>query len=770
MPVAFFSPGSSTSNGSNFILNPNAEIDTAYWNLYNNTGRTVPASVLDQDITYTAVAPGDGGNGVVISYIFHPSQSYLTPLVTVVSPLLITVAWYNGPTIANNPTATQLKAAWDAVPGAVAIATSVITGTPTNRQYENGGVTLANGGDASPTDGTGGVVIGVTLVRSTTTPLVGVAEFVLAKDAVSRQGMGVSTDFSINNKDKGAPIQVSVVYRGSAGMVLGTNSDVRVFIYDITNAILIPISPRSTLAAPTGSILSSVGTFTAATNSINYRLIFHISTVSAVAWDLTYDDVVATDVITPGAATEVPSLVLENQPISGAVTDHMCVMWRDSATQWVPATITGATIPVFGTDVTQLGFATDIISGTAEIFIRGAMDGFSFGPFTGYDQYLDNTAGSISPLPSPFTDTYVVVGKAISSTVLSIEFVTHVDLISNGSGTPLKGGLLTNNGVNTGGGDTVLAVGAIGTSLIANSGSANGIAWLPPIVATAPFTFTLATRTLIAATATDSVAGFLSAADHTTYSGYAASIALKANLASPTFTGTPSLPTGTIGVTQTAGNSTTALATTAFVTTADNLKANLVSPTFTGTPTLPTGTIGVTQTAGNNTTAIATTAFVTTADNLKANLASPTFTGTPTLPTGTIGVTQTAGNSTTALATTAFVTTADNLKAPLANPVFTGDVNVSTGNLLISTLGKGPQIKTGVNSKLGSVTLVAGTAAVANTSVTANSLIFLTAQTTGGTVGFYRISAKTVGTSFVITSSNPLDTSVIAWIIVEAIP
>jgi hypothetical protein len=34
---------------------------------------------------------------------------------------------------------------------------------------------------------------------------------------------------------------------------------------------------------------------------------------------------------------------------------------------------------------------------------------------------------------------------------------------------------------------------------------------------------------------------------------------------------------------------------------------------FTGTPTLPTGTIATTQTAGNNTTAIATTAFVTAA-------------------------------------------------------------------------------------------------------------------------------------------------------------
>lgn len=878
MPVSF-STATSATQSDNFILNPNAEIDTAYWNLYNDSGRTVPASITDQDITYTAVAPGAGGNGIVVSYIFHASQSYLTPLVTVVSPVLVTVAWYNGPTIANNPTATQLKAAWDAVPGAVALATATITGVAGNRQYENGGVTLANGGDASPTNGTGGVVTGVTLTRNTVSPLIGVADFLLSKDAASRQGMGVSTDFEINNKDKGQPIQISFTYDGSAGMVFGTSSDIRVWIYDITNATLIQVVPKYTLVGPASTIVNFLAQFTASPTSVDYRLIFHIGTTNATAWNFNYDGVTASDILTPGAVTSAPSLVLGSQPISGAVTDHMVVMWRDAATQWVPATIAGSAIGVFGTDTTQLGFATNIVSGTADIYIRGELDGFSFGPFTGYDQYIDNTAGGISPLPSPFTDTYVVVGKAISSTVLNIQFDVHVDEISNSSGTPLKGGLLTNSGVNDGTGDTVLTVGANGNALIANSGSATGLAWLPPIVATTPFTFTLATRTLTIATATnavagvmsaadhallhnaltigtanglslstqvlslaaatDSVTGALTAADHTTYTGYAASIALKAPSANPTFTGTITTPltasravvtgaagvlavatttaaeiafvsgvtsaiqtqlntkapaanpvfTGTIGtpltasrnvVTDASGNltvSTTTAAEVNFVSgvtsaiqTQLNLLAPLASPVFTGTPSLPTGTTGVTQTAGNSTTALATTAFVTTADNLKANLASPTFTGTPTLPTGTIGVTQTAGNSTTALATTAFVTTADNLKAPLASPTFTGDVNSSTGNVLISTIGKGLQIKTGTNSKLGSVTLVAGTATVANTSVTANSLIFLTEQTTGGTVGFIRVSAKTVGTSFVITSSNPLDTSVVAWMIVEVIP
>lgn len=76
------------------------------------------------------------------------------------------------------------------------------------------------------------------------------------------------------------------------------------------------------------------------------------------------------------------------------------------------------------------------------------------------------------------------------------------------------------------------------------------------------------------------------------------------------------------------------------------LKANLASPTFTGTPAAPT------PAANNNSTQIATTAYVDAADALKANLASPTFTGTPAAPTAA------GGTNTTQIATTAFTTAA----------------------------------------------------------------------------------------------------------------
>ena len=125
-----------------------------------------------------------------------------------------------------------------------------------------------------------------------------------------------------------------------------------------------------------------------------------------------------------------------------------------------------------------------------------------------------------------------------------------------------------------------------------------------------------------------------------------------APLASPALTGTPTAPTPS------GADSSTKLATTAFVATnfetqtAAALLAPLASPALTGTPTAPT------PSGADSSTKLATTAFVATnfetqtAAALLAPLASPALTGTPTAPT------QSPGDNTTHLATTAFVTAA----------------------------------------------------------------------------------------------------------------
>lgn len=180
--------------------------------------------------------------------------------------------------------------------------------------------------------------------------------------------------------------------------------------------------------------------------------------------------------------------------------------------------------------------------------------------------------------------------------------------------------------------------------------------------------------------------------------------------ASPAFTGSPSAPTPA------PGNSSTLLATTAFVAaavagavTAFNGRSGsvtlaaadisaaggalLAGPALTGTPTAPTATTGtatnqiatcqfvlnelgtlggVTTWNGRAGTVTLTAADVTGVGG--ALLAGPAFTGAPTAPTAA------PGTNTTQLATTAFVAAAIAGYAPLASPAFTGTPTVPTAS------------------------------------------------------------------------------------------
>lgn len=102
-----------------------------------------------------------------------------------------------------------------------------------------------------------------------------------------------------------------------------------------------------------------------------------------------------------------------------------------------------------------------------------------------------------------------------------------------------------------------------------------------------------------------------------------------------------------------------------------------------------------------------------------------------------------------------------NLFRSAANVLATND------DFAIKTAGKGLKVQEGSNAKMGTAVLAGGTVVVTNTSVTANSRIFLTNNAPGGTPGWLRVSARTAGTSFTILSSSNTDTSTIAWMIVE---
>lgn len=96
----------------------------------------------------------------------------------------------------------------------------------------------------------------------------------------------------------------------------------------------------------------------------------------------------------------------------------------------------------------------------------------------------------------------------------------------------------------------------------------------------------------------------------------------------------------------------------------------------------------------------------------------------------------------------------------------------SNGNFVASVAGVGILIKEGTNAMMGVGTLSGGTVTISTTKVTANSRIMLTVQSLG-TVSVTKavgITARTPGTSFVITSADATDTSIVAWEIFEPAP
>lgn len=113
----------------------------------------------------------------------------------------------------------------------------------------------------------------------------------------------------------------------------------------------------------------------------------------------------------------------------------------------------------------------------------------------------------------------------------------------------------------------------------------------------------------------------------------------------------------------------------------------------------------------------------------------------------------------------------DGAGAPDTNLYRLSANNLATDdNLILATAGRSLRIKEGANACMGRATLVGGTVTVNTTAVSANSEVFLTCQTPGGTPGFLRVSARVAGTSFTILSSSGTDTSVVAWMIVEPSP
>lgn len=189
--------------------------------------------------------------------------------------------------------------------------------------------------------------------------------------------------------------------------------------------------------------------------------------------------------------------------------------------------------------------------------------------------------------------------------------------------------------------NTNLTVDAKGRITAAANGSAGGGGTVTSVTAGAGLTGGAITTT--GTIALSSPVSLANGGTGATTAGAALTALGAAPVASPTFTGTVTIPAGAV----------------------ISGYAPLASPTFTGTPSLPTGTTGITQTAGNNTTALATTQFVQAA-------AAPAFndTGRNLLHNGQFTVQQRGAGP----FTTAGVYTADRWRIDIVTSTLTANI------------------------------------------------------------------------------------------------
>lgn len=142
-----------------------------------------------------------------------------------------------------------------------------------------------------PVDCTGGSPSS-TIARNTSSPITGTGDLLWTKSAANRQGEGFSTPLTIGTADTQIPGRMTIEfdYKVSSGTFapasLTTDSDMEVFVYDVTNAAL--IQPFNYKLFSTSGHYN--GSFQLSKNSSSYRLCVHTATTSASAYNFEADN------------------------------------------------------------------------------------------------------------------------------------------------------------------------------------------------------------------------------------------------------------------------------------------------------------------------------------------------------------------------------------------------------------------------------------------------------------------------------------------------
>lgn len=248
----------------NYILNGGAESGTSGWSGYNDT----------QTVTITIASPA-------VFTVGSTTGFYLG------MPILFT-------TTGALPTGLTS--------GTTYYVSSVVSGTTFRVSATLGGSDVNTSGTQSgthtarplvPLDGTGGTLSGLTFSSSTSSPLIGNEMLQLVQsNSTIVAGQGISYSFTIDPAFQAQVLSIRMNFNASSTFVAssgqtGSDSDLKIFIYDVTNAVLIPVTPSVLLANGSNNFLFK-GIFQTASNSTSYRLCIHTSTSNANATGWTF--------------------------------------------------------------------------------------------------------------------------------------------------------------------------------------------------------------------------------------------------------------------------------------------------------------------------------------------------------------------------------------------------------------------------------------------------------------------------------------------------
>lgn len=163
-----------------------------------------------------------------------------------------------------------------------------ISTNPDAESATTGWATYKDAAASTPVDGTGGSPT-LTFTRSTSSPLRGVASFLITTTAANLQGEGASYDFTVPAADAAKVISISFDYNIASGTYV--TGDMTCYIYDVTNSTL--IQPAGYQIQSLGSTLANkhIATFQTSATGTSYRLIFHRAVTTSSAMTMKIDNV-----------------------------------------------------------------------------------------------------------------------------------------------------------------------------------------------------------------------------------------------------------------------------------------------------------------------------------------------------------------------------------------------------------------------------------------------------------------------------------------------